>query len=233
MAARKWTGGSRQAISKGLLLLLDRLIAREPGSRSPRVSFVDSSPCRGLGPPIGSGRLEEARSSAFSALHLGRRLGLVRSILDVNAQIVPLIRKLSKAEPLDPLLAFYVDRLAAASTPATLRIDTTQTAPSEPLSEREFEIVDLLAQALPNKKIARTLGLSPETVKWHLKNIYGKLGVSGRDEAVARMRDARSPDDRAQSGCRGAALKTVTSSELSGNKIAHHLAGAAVDAVDP
>nr|MBA2397296.1 helix-turn-helix transcriptional regulator [Bradyrhizobium sp.] len=51
-------------------------------------------------------------------------------------------------------------------------------------------VMRLLAQAMPNKKIARTLGLSPETVKWHLKNIYGKLGVSSRDEAVARVRDS-------------------------------------------
>ena len=57
------------------------------------------------------------------------------------------------------------------------------------MSERESEVMGLLAQALPNKKITRTLGLSPDTVKWHLKNIYGKLGVSSRDEPVARIRD--------------------------------------------
>lgn len=139
------------------------------------------------------GRHEEARASACEALRLGRRLGLVRSILDVDVQIVPLIRKLSKDEPLDPLVSFYVDRLAAtmasAAKPAPLRANAAQTPPLEPPSERELEIVSLLAQALPNKKIARTLGLSPETVKWHLKNIRGKLGVSGRDEAVAHMRD--------------------------------------------
>jgi len=37
-------------------------------------------------------------------------------------------------------------------------------------------------------EVAQVLGVSPETVKWHLKNVYGKLGVSGRDEAVARVR---------------------------------------------
>ena len=57
------------------------------------------------------------------------------------------------------------------------------------LSARESKVLSLLAQALPNKKIARTMGISPETVKWHLKNIYSKLGVSSRDEAVARSRD--------------------------------------------
>ena len=43
----------------------------------------------------------------------------------------------------------------------------------------------MLVQAMPNKKIAP--GLSIDTVKWHLRNIYGKLGVTGRDEAVAWM----------------------------------------------
>jgi LuxR family transcriptional regulator, maltose regulon positive regulatory protein len=60
---------------------------------------------------------------------------------------------------------------------------------AEALSDREAEVLQLLAQALPNKRIARALAISPETVKWHLKNIYAKLHVSSRDEAVARIRD--------------------------------------------
>ncbi|MNE49733.1 transcriptional regulator NarP [compost metagenome] len=48
----------------------------------------------------------------------------------------------------------------------------------------------LLAQALPNKKIARILALSPETVKWYLRNMFIKLGVTTRDDAVARLREA-------------------------------------------
>ena len=44
---------------------------------------------------------------------------------------------------------------------------------------------------MPNKKIARAINVSPETVKWHLKNIFGKLGVAGRDEAVGRARDLK------------------------------------------
>ena len=59
----------------------------------------------------------------------------------------------------------------------------------EPLSEREQEILRALANAMSKKRIAQTLDVSPETVKWHLKNVYGKLGVYGRDDAVARARD--------------------------------------------
>ncbi len=62
-------------------------------------------------------------------------------------------------------------------------------ASGELLSERESEVLSLLALALPNKKIARVMDVSLDTVKWHLKNIYRKLDVSGRDGAVARMRD--------------------------------------------
>ena len=64
-----------------------------------------------------------------------------------------------------------------------------QRKPIETLSPREAEIVQMLMQAMPNKRIARALELSLDTVKWHLKNVYGKLGVSGRDEVVQRMRD--------------------------------------------
>ena len=121
--------------------------------------------------------------------------GLVRSLLDANSSALDLIRSVSGEEGFDILLGFYVERLCAAQLPSrgeqaqTVAGSASAPGPHEALSDREVDVVRLLAQALPNKKIARTLGLSPETVKWHLKNIYGKLGVAGRDDAVARMRD--------------------------------------------
>ena len=65
----------------------------------------------------------------------------------------------------------------------------TPLAPPIAVTERELEIVGMLSRVLTNKKIARALSISDGTVKWHMKNIYGKLGVTSRDEALARCRD--------------------------------------------
>jgi len=61
--------------------------------------------------------------------------------------------------------------------------------PVEALSRRELEILTHLAQGFPDKKIAESLVIARETVHKHLKNIYGKLGVHSRTEAIARARE--------------------------------------------
>ena len=54
----------------------------------------------------------------------------------------------------------------------------------EPLTAREREVVELLAQGLPNKSIAARLGISDQTVKYHVASICGKLGAANRTEAA-------------------------------------------------
>ena len=58
----------------------------------------------------------------------------------------------------------------------------------EPLSERELEVLQLIAEGLSNKEIATRLYLSLHTVKVHARNIFGKLGVKNRTQAVAKGR---------------------------------------------
>jgi LuxR family maltose regulon positive regulatory protein len=146
------------------------------------------------------GLKDSAHSKLLAALRGGQRHGQLRSLLDDHDGALELIEELAREQSVDPVLAFYIERLQEAGkvlqpatheAPAAAPVGRWQQAPGmEPLSERELEVLRLLAQALPNKKIARALGLSHETVKWHLRHIYSKLGVSSRDEAVARLRDA-------------------------------------------
>ncbi|MBC7876058.1 MAG: response regulator transcription factor [Anaerolineales bacterium] len=56
----------------------------------------------------------------------------------------------------------------------------------EPLTAREKEVIQLMAQGLANKQIALSLGISEHTVKFHLSSLYAKLGISSRTEAVKR-----------------------------------------------
>lgn len=58
----------------------------------------------------------------------------------------------------------------------------------EPINNREHEVLTLVAQGLTNKEVAHRLCIGTETVKWHLKNVFGKLQVRNRTEAVARAR---------------------------------------------
>jgi DNA-binding CsgD family transcriptional regulator len=56
----------------------------------------------------------------------------------------------------------------------------------EPLTPREVQVLELLAEGLPNKTIAQRLGISDQTVKFHVSSISGKLGAVNRTDAVRR-----------------------------------------------
>jgi LuxR family maltose regulon positive regulatory protein len=88
----------------------------------------------------------------------------------------------------------YARRLLAAfpvaepEQAAPLETQAPESDLIEPLSERELEVLQLIAKGLTNPEIASRLFLSLHTVKAHAHNIYGKLGVHNRMEAVARAR---------------------------------------------
>lgn len=64
----------------------------------------------------------------------------------------------------------------------------TVAAEVEDLSPREREILELLAQGFANKEIARRIGVSDGTVRWHLRHVYDKLHVRSRTEAALKFR---------------------------------------------
>ncbi|HEY4669132.1 MAG TPA: helix-turn-helix transcriptional regulator, partial [Tepidiformaceae bacterium] len=64
------------------------------------------------------------------------------------------------------------------------------------LSERQREVLDLMARGRTNAEIADRLGLSLEGAKWHVREIFGRLGVDSREEAVRLWRDQQSSSRR-------------------------------------
>jgi LuxR family maltose regulon positive regulatory protein len=87
----------------------------------------------------------------------------------------------------------YVDKLLAAfGQPATMpqsEIKNLQSEMVEPLSQRELEILKLVAQGLSNREIGERLFLALDTVKGHNRHIFDKLQVQSRTEAIARARE--------------------------------------------
>ena len=86
--------------------------------------------------------------------------------------------------------AEYAGRLLAAFPKPVAPAAASKQAEGliEPLSEREHDVLAAIAEGLSNQEIAARLYISERTVKWHASNIYGKLQVSNRTEAVARAR---------------------------------------------
>jgi len=83
----------------------------------------------------------------------------------------------------------YVRKLLAAFADKEFQPPSLSPQPLiEPLSERELEVLQLLAEGLTNPEIATKLFLSLNTVKVHTRNIYGKLDAHNRTQAVARAR---------------------------------------------
>jgi len=87
----------------------------------------------------------------------------------------------------------YVDKLLAAfAQPAAMpqsKITNLKSEIVEPLSQRELEVLQLIAQGLSNREISERLFLALDTVKGHNRRIYDKLQVQRRTEAVARARE--------------------------------------------
>jgi LuxR family maltose regulon positive regulatory protein len=127
------------------------------------------------------------RSAAMEALAQAVALaepgGVIRVFVDLGPRMAALLHQLA-AQRTQPE---FIARLLAAFPPARSPTSTLrQPDLIEPLSERELEVLALLARRLTNKEIARALSISPMTVKRHSSNIYQKLAVGGRREAVTR-----------------------------------------------
>jgi LuxR family maltose regulon positive regulatory protein len=135
-----------------------------------------------------------ALGALTEALTLARQHGYVRVIADEGAPMHALLAQLSAARPdrqdeLDP--GYLATLLRAFSQPDAAPPPGRAAAPpglAEPLTERELEVLRLLAAGRSNQRIAHELVVALDTVKKHVTHVLGKLGATNRTEAAARAR---------------------------------------------
>ena len=134
-------------------------------------------------------RTEEAVETLRLACDLAEKGNILRPFVDMGAAAPELLHRLRK----NNRYADFINRILAAIHTGQSGVNRTAAiSPSghqpliEPLTKRELETLALLSQGMSKKEIATQLFISPETVKSHLKNIYMKLAVGNRREAVEK-----------------------------------------------
>jgi ATP/maltotriose-dependent transcriptional regulator MalT len=134
----------------------------------------------------------------------------IRPFLDEGRGAIPILERLqarARAQlpgaPTRPVVGQIARILAAAGQPAVHVTErpveaADRAAPrpdvanlSEPLKDREVEVLQLVGEGMSNKEIARHLGIGVDTVKWYLKAIYEKMGVGRRTQAICEARRLR------------------------------------------
>jgi LuxR family maltose regulon positive regulatory protein len=132
------------------------------------------------------GNTTRAMDALERALTLAEPEGFVRIFVD-EGPLWPVCEALARG-----IAPEYARRLLAAFPMPEPEQDSPPDTPEpdliEPLSERELEVLQLMAEGLTNPEIASRLFLSLHTVKTHARNIYGKLDVHNRTQAVTSAR---------------------------------------------
>jgi LuxR family maltose regulon positive regulatory protein len=150
-----------------------------------RVDTLLSAALLEAGEPI------KAVEMLYNVVKLAAPAGIYRTILDSGPQIglmLPRLRQNVERKAESKQLLPYIDHLLQGwgelykSDPA----QAPSRATAESLTPRERGILELIAEGHSNKEIARSLAIAPETVKSHVKNIFDKLSVEKRAQAIAR-----------------------------------------------
>jgi len=130
------------------------------------------------------GEKTAALTTLKTALNLAHKGTIITQFVEQGEPMQTLLRQIDDGHPM------YVRRLLnafgepVASAPPSVSI-------AESLTEREHEILQHIAAGLSNKAIEEKLFISKNTVRTHIKNLYSKLNVNGRTQAIARAHELK------------------------------------------
>lgn len=148
-------------------------------------------------------RNDESQEMLTRALNLAAEAGFMRLFAEESPDLRALLLKLPALNGPGSWNTNLRKMLVDQSQSRQVNSDTRETPTSrsadkpaqqptalpEPLSQRELEVLALIHEGHANKEIASKMKVAPATVKAHIRNLYGKLGVGRRTEALARARD--------------------------------------------
>lgn len=123
---------------------------------------------------------EDGEACLLEAVSLAQEHGMQRIVQDTHPELPKWLHSLQReAQEIEPL---------APGPAAVSRVEpsASSVSPSRLLTPKEREVLQLLARNLSNKQIAMALAVGEETVKWHLKNLFGKFQAGTRQHVVAR-----------------------------------------------
>jgi ATP/maltotriose-dependent transcriptional regulator MalT len=122
-----------------------------------------------------------AMDSLKIGLDVGARVGAKETFLKQDPTILELVIRSASKRP-----TVYLEELARAAAQRMSGKNNRNTALTEPLTKREIDVLRSLASGKPITAIGKSLHISHNTMKTHLRNIYRKLQASGRDQAVEK-----------------------------------------------
>jgi LuxR family maltose regulon positive regulatory protein len=142
---------------------------------------------------LAAGKQQPALSEASELLSKAAELGTLRILADLGPIAGPLAKLLVGRAHGDTEREIVEIALGTPNAPETRSNGASESADTltEPLTAREIEVLELLGKGFSAKSIGRSLDISPTTAKWHLKNVYGKLGAISREDALSRARQFR------------------------------------------
>jgi LuxR family maltose regulon positive regulatory protein len=144
-----------------------------------------------------SNEKERAVGTLAEALVLAAPEGYVRTFLDEGPIMVTLLSEVlavwqkGRTDSLRRVPAHYLKKLMSVLDQNTTGATSSAAGLSEPLSERELEVLRLIASGKSNRQISSELFVSVGTVKTHINNLYRKLDTHSRTQALARARELK------------------------------------------
>ncbi len=132
---------------------------------------------------------DKAMSILKETLDLAYPGGWIWPFIELGAPMFDLLNQFKKQVKDAEMVDYIIQILAAFPSPDSSAIKSQPTGLIEALTERELQVLKLLATALTTDEIARELVVSVNTVRMHTKNIYGKLDAHSRIEAAQRGRE--------------------------------------------